>query len=100
MIYKVLESRRNEMGVNYKIINIISPPHNQNGLIATHALGLMMYAYTRLVVTKQRVLNKLSKHGVTANHVPGWMSRHTAITERACYFNLKMGHSISNYPED
>ena len=31
------------------------------GIVATHALGHMMYDYTLLVPMNQRVLNKLSK---------------------------------------
>ena len=91
MIYKVLKSRRNHMGVKYKIINIISPLRNHNGFIETHALALMMYGYTLLVVT--RLLNKQSKCGVTANHAPRCMSHQKAIiviTERVYYSNLKI----------
>ena len=37
------------------------PSYHQNGFVATHALGHMMYSYTLLIPMNQRVLNKLSK---------------------------------------
>ena len=37
------------------------PSYHHNGLVATPALGSMMYGYTLLVPMNQRVLNKLSK---------------------------------------
>ena len=37
------------------------PDYHHNGFVATHSLGHMMYGYTLLVPTNQRVLNKLSK---------------------------------------
>ena len=38
----------------------ICPPRYHH-IVATHALGHMMYGYTLLVPMNQRVLNKLSK---------------------------------------
>ena len=37
------------------------PGYHHNSFVATHALGRMMYGYTLLVPTNQRVLNKQSK---------------------------------------
>ena len=37
------------------------PSYHHNGLMATHALGHMMYGYILLVQMNQRLLNKLSK---------------------------------------
>ena len=37
------------------------PGCQNNGFVATHALGHMMYGYTLLVPVNQRVLNKLTK---------------------------------------
>ena len=42
------------------------PGYHLNGVVATHALGHIMYGYTLLVPMNQRVLNKLSKkHNVS-----------------------------------
>ena len=35
--------------------------YHDNGFVATHALGHMMYGYTLLIPMNQRVLNKPSK---------------------------------------
>ena len=37
------------------------PGCHHNGIVATHALGHMMYGYTLLEPVNQRVLNKQSK---------------------------------------
>ena len=37
------------------------PGYHHNGLVATHALGHMMYGYTLLVPMNRRVLNKQRK---------------------------------------
>ena len=37
------------------------PRYHQNGFVAAHALGYMMYGYTLLMSMNQRFLNKLSK---------------------------------------
>ena len=37
------------------------PGYHDNGFVATHALGHMIYSYTLLVPMNQRVLNKQSK---------------------------------------
>ena len=37
------------------------PGCHHNGIVATHALGHIMYGYTLLVPMNQRVLNKQSK---------------------------------------
>ena len=43
-----------------------SAGYHQNGFVATHALGHMMYSYTLLIPLNQRVLNKLRKeHNIT-----------------------------------
>ena len=37
------------------------PFYHHNGFVAPHALGHMMYGYTLLAPTNQRVFNELSK---------------------------------------
>ena len=41
---------------------------NENGFVAIHALGFMMYGYTLLVQMNQRVHNKLSMEHNTSGH--------------------------------
>ena len=46
----------------YVIIKTICPPGcHHNGIVATHALGHIVYGYTLLVPMNQRVLNKQGK---------------------------------------
>ena len=76
------------------------PGYHDNGFVATHALGHMIYSYTLLIPMNQRVLNKQSKESnslvhwyqqcVMVHHVPKCMSCHRAIaviTERAHCFH-------------
>ena len=44
------------------------PYYHHNGFVETHALGHMMYGYTLLVPTYQRVLNKISKEHHKRGH--------------------------------
>ena len=36
------------------------PSHHHNGIVATHALGHIMYRYTFLLPMNQRLLNRLN----------------------------------------
>ena len=57
------------MGVTYAIMKTIGPAgYHHNGLVATHALGHMIYGYTMMVPMNQRVLNKLNKEHNTSGH--------------------------------
>ena len=49
------------------------PGYHHNGLLATHALGhiMYMYGYTLLVPMNQRVLNKLSKELIYIMYIGG-----------------------------
>ena len=54
----------------YVIMKTMCPPgYHQNGFVATHALGHMMYSYTLLVPMNQRVLNKQSKERNISGHL-------------------------------
>ena len=44
------------------------PGYHNNGFVATHALGHMMYGYTLLEPINQRVLNMLSKEDNISGH--------------------------------
>ena len=44
------------------------PGYHHSGFVATHALGHIMYGYTLLVPTNQRVLKKLSKEHNVSGH--------------------------------
>ena len=46
----------------------VPPGYHQNGFVATHAPGHMMYGYTLLVPMNQRVLNKQSKERNISGH--------------------------------
>ena len=53
----------------YLIMKTMCPPgYHNNGFVATHALGHMMYGYTLLVPMNQRVLNKQSKERNISGH--------------------------------
>ena len=53
----------------YVIMKTMCPPgYHHNGFMATHAFGHVMYGYTLLVPTNQRVLNKLSKERIISGH--------------------------------
>ena len=55
--------------VIYVIMKTMCPPgYHNNGFVATHALGHMMYGYTLLVPMNQGVLNKLSKEHNISGH--------------------------------
>ena len=47
---------------------VCPPGYHDNGFMATHAFGHMMYGYTLLVPMNKRVLNKLSKELNTSGH--------------------------------
>ena len=52
------------------------PGYHHNGLVATHALGHMMYGYTLLVPMNQRVINKQSKErNISDSLVPAMCNR-------------------------
>ena len=53
----------------YVIMKTMCPPgYHNNGFVATHALGHMMYGSTLLVPMNQRVLNKQSKERNISGH--------------------------------
>ena len=55
---------------NIYIIKITKcpPGYHNNGFMASHALGHMMYGYTLLVSMNQKVLNKLRKEHDISGH--------------------------------
>ena len=53
----------------YVIMKTMCPPgYHHNGVVATHAVGHMMYGYTLPVPLNQRVLNKQSKERNISGH--------------------------------
>ena len=53
----------------YVIMKAMCPPgYHHNGVVATHAVGHMMYGYTLPVPLNQRVLNKQSKERNISGH--------------------------------
>ena len=76
------------------------PGYHHSGFVATHSLGHMMYGYTLLVPTNQRVLNKLSKeHNISDPRHIVMLSqkRIVVITGRAHCFhdNIYYAHLAS-----
>ena len=55
------------------------PSYHHNGFVATHALGHMMYGYTLLVPTNQRVLNKQRKERNISGHK--WSMAHGSCAQ-------------------
>ena len=72
----------------YAIMKAMCPPgYHNNGFVATHALGHMMYSYTLLVPMNQRALNKLSKeHNISGYK---WSTTHRALKSHRTKMSIR-----------